>query len=88
MKELVKNVPWIINRKVSNCLTPFDGNIVHYKVWSSRVRDHLIASNIHWGRLLEAIEKEKTPLTLERLRGLPGLDKAPLTHVGNPYRIL
>ena len=51
---------WLISPKTPKLFEHVDGRPDHYKNWSSRVKDHLMASNLSWGRLLEVAEKEKS----------------------------
>ena len=67
---------WLISPKTPKLFEHFDGKPESYPNWSSRVKDHLMASNISWGRLLEIVEKEKTPLTKQRLAAIPYTDSA------------
>ena len=52
----------------------FSGKAANYKTWVSRVKDHLMSSNLSWGRLLEVVEGEKAPLTKVRLATIGGVD--------------
>ena len=70
---------WHINPKgISKSLVPFDDSAAHYRTWRSRVTDHLMASNQSWGRVLELVERQRAPLSKERLAGIGGVDDAPM----------
>ena len=69
---LLKN--WFINSKTPKLFEHFNGKAENYKTWASRVKDHLMSSNLSWGRLLEVVEGEKAPLTKVRLATIGGVD--------------
>ena len=59
----------------------FDGKADNYRNWASRVKDHLLSTNLNWGSVLEVIEKERVPLTKARLQTIAGIDDAPMDMV-------
>ena len=69
---------WFINPTTPKTFEEFRGKPEQYLNWASRVKDHLMSTNLSWGRVLEVIEKEKQPLTKIRLAGIPGIDEANL----------
>ena len=69
---------WLINPKTPKTFEEFRGKSDQYLNWSSRVKDHLMAGNLGWGRVLEICEKQKQPLTKRRLATIPGIDDAEL----------
>ena len=60
---------WAIHPKAPR-IDPFDGKPEHYRLWRSRVQDHLVSGYVPWGRILELAEKERTPLNFQRLRNM------------------
>ena len=42
------------------------------------MRDHSIAGNASWARLLELVEQERRPMNLEKQRGIVSVDAVPL----------
>ena len=69
---------WLINPKTPKLFEHFNDKSDHYRSWSSRVKDHLMSSNLSWGRVLEVIEKQRQPLTKARLAWTAGIDEARL----------
>ena len=69
---------WYINPKTPKLFEHFNGKAEAYRTWASRVKDHLMSNNLSWGRLLEVVEKQKTPLTRTRLSTCVGIDQAAL----------
>ena len=69
---------WLINSKTPKSFEPFSGKPEGYKNWASRVKDHLMSSNLAWGRLLEVAERDRYPLTRARLASMAGIDQADL----------
>ena len=63
---------------ISESLTPFDNNAEHYRTWRSRVTDHLLSGNQSWGRVLELVEQQRSPLTKERFARMRHVDEAPI----------
>ena len=55
-------------------LTKFNGDTGAYKLWWSRIRDHLCASHQSWGRLLDLAEKHRIPMTFQYLQGVETVD--------------
>ena len=69
---------WVISPKTPKLFEHFGGTAEQYQNWSSRVKDHLMASNLAWGRLLEVVEKQRQPLTKMRQATIAGVDGAEL----------
>ena len=69
---------WFINPKTPKPFDLFDGNDNSYHNWASRVKDHLMSTDLNWGRLLEVVETQPQPHTNARLARMTGLDDAPL----------
>ena len=69
---------WFVNPKTPKLFEHFNGKSDAYANWASRVKDHLSSCNLGWGRVLEVIEKERSPLTKVRLATIEGLDGANL----------
>ena len=64
--------------KVATVLDPFNGKPGQYRLWSSRVRGPLTSKNLAWARLLKLTEKQRMPLTLDRLAGMTTMDNVTL----------
>ena len=82
--DMIPNVPmnysdWKINQKVQDTeMGKFNGDPVHYRMWRSRIRDHLCASHQPWARLLDCVEKWRHPLTVANMALITDCDGAPL----------
>ena len=63
-----KKVP----KALSDCL--FDGKTENYRIWWSRMRDHLISNNPSRARVVEVVEQQRRPYTLERQKATLGID--------------
>ena len=76
---------WVISTKVIKDLNdaPFDGDMFKYKDWHDMLRDHLLAANHGYGRILFETEREPNPLTFSRLQQQPKLNglNADLTRI-------
>ena len=48
---------WMIEKKVPKTLGQFNGRTESYTRWYERVRNHVVASNEGWGRVLDLLEK-------------------------------
>ena len=46
-----KRQEWIINTKIPKTFVTLNDQLHEYRNWYNRVRDHLILSNIGWGRV-------------------------------------
>ena len=46
----------------------------NYRIWHSRIRDHITAGNHAWGRLLDIVERQRIPLTFNFLTTYPRID--------------
>ena len=69
---------WLVNPKTPKLVEHFNGQSSTYRNWASKVKAHLMASNLGWGKLLEVVEKSRTPLTKTRLASLVGIGDAEL----------
>ena len=53
-----------VRQKPNSRLAVFDGNMLNYKIWRSRVKDHLCnRSTRRYESLLESIENSSNPIT-------------------------
>ena len=69
---------WRINPKGHKDLPQFDGRITSYRLWHSRILDHLVGGYQAWGRLLDLVQKYRQPLTFRALNDIRSVDDAPL----------
>ena len=60
---------WIFKEQVSKYLqnNAFDGTGAKYKDWASNVVSHLLSSNQGYGKVLWVAQREREPLTYQRL---------------------
>ena len=56
-----------INYKPNDSLRKFDGDSSKYKMWNSRLKDHLARSNGDWKHVLCSLETAEFPITREWL---------------------
>ena len=65
-----KPAEWTISPKVIDDLQnlPFDGDMLKHKEWHDLMRDHMLGANHGYGRILFELEREKFPLSFERLQ--------------------
>ena len=61
---------WRINRKETEGLFKFDGELANYRAWKSRVRDHASESWPEWREILDHAEATNDDLSLDRLATL------------------
>ena len=61
---------WRINRRETDGLFKFDGELANYRAWKSRIRDHVSESWPAWRDVLDHAENASEDLTLEKLKGL------------------
>ena len=59
-------------------MTQFSGRIETYSTWYDRVRDHLVCSHEGWGRILDLLERERYPMSMQRLRAMREVDGCPM----------
>ena len=60
---------WTIKDKVNKDLlaNPYDGTGPKYRDWSANVINHLLSSNQGWGKVMWMVQREREPLTYQRL---------------------
>ena len=63
---------WFISPKLPKTFVSFNGRSETYRNWSSRAKDHIMSTNLNWGRVLEVIERKRQPLTKQRLAAMKG----------------
>ena len=61
---------WTVSEKVSRELKSFDGQIGHYDNWRIRVRDHFVATNVHYSHIFDLLEQTRTIIGLKDLASL------------------
>ena len=62
---------WKINRKNTEGLVTFDGNLSHFRNWCSRIRDHAAEDWPEWRQVLDHASKLQFELTPDYLHKLP-----------------
>lgn len=77
---------WIIE-KLPKTLSQFNGRIGTYQTWYDSIRDHLISSNEGWGRLLDLVEHERPPRSMQRLRDMQTVDGCPMDMIFNATQL-
>ena len=65
-----------ISTKVDKDQQNFDGKSDTYRTWWNRIRDHLCAGYMPWGRLWEIVEKSRDPLSFKKLSEITDVDGA------------
>ena len=69
---------WMIHPKIHSKFDPFNGKPDSYRLWSSRIKDHLSNGYYPWARVLELIERERHPMSFARMRATNHVDGVPI----------
>ena len=67
---------WTIGLQTTKDLAEhqFNGDILAYKDWRDRMREHFISTNHGYGRIIYEVEREKLPLSFVRIAFQPWLN--------------